>query len=980
MKKILLSCGAVMALLVLAPAPAQQVSIPPLMETLKGERAIQLQSLHISVQARGGLAETTVRMRFFNPNSRPLEGNLQFPLLDGQQVSGFSLDFDGRMRPAVPVAKSKGQEVFEDIERRNVDPALLEKTQGNNFRLRVYPIPARGTRDVEVRYTEALADVNGRRRYRLPLDYAGKLQEFALEVASDSPGRPVASGAIGGLDFQRRDGLYRAQVSRTSFAPSGTLELLLAKPGQAQSSVQAVGGDLYFVAEIPVSATRHPRTLPRKLGLLWDSSMSGESRPHAAEFALLDRYFRTLGDGEVRLQRLRDRPEAPRDFPIRDGDWSALRHELEGTVYDGASALADWKPQAGVGEYLLFSDGLLNYGPLAFAETPGQRLYAINSSNSADRDRLRAVAEASGGALVELDASRIETSAAQLLGEGSIVSSFESTGLADVQRAPGDGGDGFLRYAGRLTAPDASLSVHFADGSTSQVKIFDRDPQNPFAAWQWANYRLAALAASPELKRAEVARIGTRFGIATSETSLIVLDRVEDYAEHEIAPPPELADAYAKLRQEHESKAAKSRQQHLDGVVDEFKARIAWWEKEFPKGTPPPEDRSRKSAPGDASLASVAVMAAPAGAPPPPPPPPAPSGAPMVDVTATDTRSVLTNEQIERLPLGHSAEAIALLAPGAVQPTVTGGAQAAPAATIKIKGWQADAPYVARLRAAKPADVYAVYLDERPTWRSSSGFYVDVADLLIERGQKDLALRVLSNLAEMELENRQILRVLGYRLMQAGEPVLAVPVFEKVRSLAEYEPQSWRDLGNAYAAAGRPQDAIDALTEVVMRDWDGRFDEIELVALAELNSLAAAGKGRLNVDRLDERLRRNLPVDLRVVLAWDANDSDVDLWVTDPNGEKCYYQHQDTYQGGHLTDDFTGGYGPEEFSLRVAKKGRYRVEANYYGDTQQTVAGPTTLQLRFTTKFGTEAAKEQLVMLRLKENKETVLVGEFVVD
>ena len=41
--------------------------------------------------------------------------------------------------------------------------------------------------------------------------------------------------------------------------------------------------------------------------------------------------------------------------------------------------------------------------------------------------------------------------------------------------------------------------------------------------------------------------------------------------------------------------------------------------------------------------------------------------APLIDITATDTRSVLTNEQIERLPLGHSAEAIALLAPGAVQ-------------------------------------------------------------------------------------------------------------------------------------------------------------------------------------------------------------------------------------------------------------------------------------------------------------------------
>jgi len=60
----------------------------------------------------------------------------------------------------------------------------------------------------------------------------------------------------------------------------------------------------------------------------------------------------------------------------------------------------------------------------------------------------------------------------------------------------------------------------------------------------------------------------------------------------------------------------------------------------------------RAGAGAEASLGTVTVSA---------------KQAPLIDITATDTRSVLTSEQIERLPLGHSAEAIALLAPGAVQ-------------------------------------------------------------------------------------------------------------------------------------------------------------------------------------------------------------------------------------------------------------------------------------------------------------------------
>lgn len=59
--------------------------------------------------------------------------------------------------------------------------------------------------------------------------------------------------------------------------------------------------------------------------------------------------------------------------------------------------------------------------------------------------------------------------------------------------------------------------------------------------------------------------------------------------------------------------------------------------------------------------------------------------------------------------------------------------------------------------------------------------------------------------------------------------------------------------------------------------------------------------------------------------------------MTDPNGEKCFYGHQLTYQGGLISVDFIGGYGPEEFVLRDAKPGKYKVEANFFADRQQLV-------------------------------------------
>ena len=276
--------------------------------------------------------------------------------------------------------------------------------------------------------------------------------------------------------------------------------------------------------------------------------------------------------------------------------------------------------------------------------------------------------------------------------------------------------------------------------------------------------------------------------------------------------------------------------------------------------------------------------------------------------------------------------------------------------------------------------MYAVYLSELDAYRNSTAFYLDAADILFEKKQPDLALRVLSNLAEMELENRHVLRILGYRLLQAGRADLAIPVLEKVLDLAPDEPQSWRDVGLARARAGQAQQAVDALYEVVRKPWHNRFPDIELIALAELNAIVATNRTPIDTRGIDARLLRNLPLDVRVVLGWDADNTDIDLWVTDPNGEKVFYANPRSYQGGRISRDFTGGYGPEEFSLRRAKPGKYRVQAQFYGHRQQIVAPATTLQLELFTHFGQKQQQSRAITLRLSGQKEVIDVGEFEVD
>ena len=259
---------------------------------------------------------------------------------------------------------------------------------------------------------------------------------------------------------------------------------------------------------------------------------------------------------------------------------------------------------------------------------------------------------------------------------------------------------------------------------------------------------------------------------------------------------------------------------------------------------------------------------------------------------------------------------------------------------IRLAAWVPDSEAAKRLRNGPSSTLYARYLAERAANADSSAFFLDVTDLLLAAGQKPLALRVLSNLAEMDLDNRHLLRVLGYRLMQA---------------------------------------ALQPLYEVVQREWDSRFDGVALIALDELTNLIARSRTPLDVQMIDPRLRKAMPLDLRVVLAWDSDNSDMDLWVTDPNGERAYYGNRLTRQGGQMSQDFTGGYGPEQFSLRDAKPGIYKVEANYFGSREQLVTGWATLMLRLSTHWGTPGQQDKPVTMRLSETESTVLVGEFEV-
>jgi len=146
------------------------------------------------------------------------------------------------------------------------------------------------------------------------------------------------------------------------------------------------------------------------------------------------------------------------------------------------------------------------------------------------------------------------------------------------------------------------------------------------------------------------------------------------------------------------------------------------------------------------------------------------------------------------------------------------------------------------------------------------------------------------------------------------------------------EPQSFRDLALALIRRGEKNDlerAMEYLQQIVFGTWDIRFDQIEIIAMMDLNRAISiyerkgfAYQNQKSVS-VDKRLLRMLDLDIRVVISWDYDMLHVEMNCLEPRSENCSTFQNQTRNGGLLSKSFTRGYGPQEYMIRKAIPGQF---------------------------------------------------------
>ena len=379
---------------------------------------LSLEEMEIDVRIDNGDARVFVRQIFSNHTGMIEEGNYIFALPSHATISDFAT-WDGSTRiPAVILERKRAQEIYNQLRSQRIDPGLLEMGERGAeeakrtavFSAKIVPIPAFGTKRLEIEYHESLPVENLKSYFAIPLrpdayqaqsarhlrinfqlrsahpisHFHAPAKSFPLELSQNSA--HAIEGHYEGEDVN----LGEDFVATYDLDPSAsdTLEVLAyrnpvsAQPSPTEMSpVPSTNEPGFFEAEALVGfhakANGAPSTtgdVPKTVIVLFDTSLSMQWEKLERSYEALETLLRTLPATD-RFGLVLFNSETER-LPVTAANPAGVQHALELVRTSRLRAGTDLEKalEAGLDEtaspdiknaYLvLFTDGGATRGPI----------------------------------------------------------------------------------------------------------------------------------------------------------------------------------------------------------------------------------------------------------------------------------------------------------------------------------------------------------------------------------------------------------------------------------------------------------------------------------------------------------------------------------------------------------------------------------------------------------------------------------------
>ncbi|MGD0899549.1 MAG: VIT and VWA domain-containing protein [Thermoguttaceae bacterium] len=173
--------------IIIWPSPPHPHPVPP---WTPPPATYKIGQLAVNVRLDDQIARVQVEQSFVNTGSRPLEVSFIFPLPYDGAIDSLTLMVDGKEYPAKLLDAKEARRIYEEIVRKNRDPALLEWIGTGMFQTSVFPVPAGAKRTVSLRYAQLCRKQEGMTDFLFPLSTArytsGPVEKIDFRVSIES--------------------------------------------------------------------------------------------------------------------------------------------------------------------------------------------------------------------------------------------------------------------------------------------------------------------------------------------------------------------------------------------------------------------------------------------------------------------------------------------------------------------------------------------------------------------------------------------------------------------------------------------------------------------------------------------------------------------------------------------------------------------------------------------------------------------------
>jgi Ca-activated chloride channel family protein len=519
--------------------------------------SLKLVRHEIQVQIRQPLAEITVTQVFDNPQPFQLEAYYYYPVPSGATVSNLALWVNGKRREARVMERQRAREIYQGIVDEKRDPALVERLSDELFRIRIFPVPARGRQQVQLRFVQPVGQI-APGHYRLLLRRPPGPTSHALRLAvtlepAGSLQRAWIVGHPGRLERSVSGRIYELPMAAAprSFERDIELHFQLRQPSQATALAVADGpGHSIVVAEVARDLD-DAGTRARRVALLLDTSSS--MKQHLTRARSLAGKTLTAqpprGDTLVQLVPFSLLPREGAHLLMQPATRARIQDLIEEVNRTDAAGGSAFVPAfekalaARADQVVLITDGASPYHQAELEHLLrtifDQRgisvsVLLLGDGSGAQIDTLRQLAKISGG-IFERPGNDPDRDHALVARLGSLA----PPPVVRVNETPMhllSAGPHRLLVAGRIPSSNAGwLTLAPADDRSVDLVLPGSPRAAPGAAALWANAEIDHLERrikvfnEEEQLRERVVELSRRYRVASEYTAFLVTETDADY-------------------------------------------------------------------------------------------------------------------------------------------------------------------------------------------------------------------------------------------------------------------------------------------------------------------------------------------------------------------------------------------------------------------------------------------------------------------